>query len=52
MTSEVIQMIEKSWKDRGIKVVNSYTSDPDIRKGYKNSKRLGRINEKISKNYK
>ena len=38
MTSKVIQMIEKSWKDKGIKVVKSYTSDPDIRKGYKNSK--------------
>ena len=38
VTSKVIQIIEKSLEKNGFKIVNSYTSDPDIRKGYKNSK--------------
>ena len=39
VTSKVIKIIEESLEKSGFKIVNSYTSDPDIRKGYKNSKK-------------
>ena len=39
VTSKVIKIIEKSLEKSGFKIVISYTSDPDIRKGYKNSKK-------------
>ena len=38
VTSKVIKIIEKSLEKNGFKVVGAYTSDPEIRAGYKNSK--------------
>ena len=38
VTSAVIKAIERSLKKGGYTIINSYTSDPEIRKGYKNSK--------------
>ena len=38
MTSKVIEAIEKSLIKDGYTIKNVYTSDPDIRKNYKNSK--------------
>tara|TARA_R100000773_G_C4180813_1_gene90604 strand:+ start:37 stop:189 length:153 start_codon:yes stop_codon:yes gene_type:complete len=39
VTSKVIKIIEESLEKSGFKIINSYTSDPDIRKSYKNSKK-------------
>ena len=39
VTSKVIKIIEESLEKSGFKIINSYTSDSDIRKGYKNSKK-------------
>ena len=39
VTGKVIKAIEKSLIKDGYKITKVYTSDPDIRKGYKNSKR-------------
>ena len=38
VTSKVIKAIEKSLTKDGYTIIKSYTSDPEIRKGYKNSK--------------
>ena len=46
MTSKVIEAIEKSLIKDGYTIRNVYTSDPDIRKNYKNSK-----NEKTNTKY-
>ncbi len=37
VTSDIIKDMEKSLEDAGYKITKGYTSDPDIRKGYKNS---------------
>ena len=38
VTGKVIKMIENSLTKNGCKITKVYTSDPEIRKGYKNSK--------------
>ncbi len=37
VTSDIIKKMEKSLEKAGYKITKAYTSDPDIRKGYKNS---------------
>ena len=37
VTSDIIKKMEKSLEKDGYKITKGYTSDPDIRKGYKNS---------------
>ena len=39
ITGKVIKAIEKSLIKDGYKITKAYTSDPDIRKDYKNSKK-------------